>query len=177
MEWLVGSYPVSDLSSVWAQRGDPLPHLINNIPWTGKKACFPRRHPPQGPLRRLTQLGRGSWPNVVTHREQKCLCWGMGCFRLRYVGGSSTYSTLRTQHIIYCRNSQAHAHSSYKQLKWMPLLSPTWTPCLISILWADGWKDKRAFSESVDAGPYHKWECQHTEISVTWFMTNVANKL
>lgn len=47
----------------------------------GKKPAFHANTNPRDQLRRLTQWGRGSWCNVVTHREQKCLCWGMGCFR------------------------------------------------------------------------------------------------
>lgn len=45
----------------------------------GKRPAFHTDTHPRDQLRRLTQWGRGSWYNVVTHREQKCLRWGMGC--------------------------------------------------------------------------------------------------
>ena len=58
----------------------------------GKKPTFHADTHPRDQLRRLTQWGRGSRRNVVTHREQKCLGWGMGYFK-----GAVQGITQRTQ--------------------------------------------------------------------------------
>lgn len=94
----------------------------------GKRPAFHADTHPRDRLRGLTQWGRGSRRNVVTHREQKCLGWGMGGFRggLRR-GGSSTYSTEHTQHI-----AAAHGPHAYASRSAVGSPFPTWARRLYS---------------------------------------------
>lgn len=98
----------------------------------GKRPAFHTDTHPRDRLRRLTQWGRGSRRNVVTHREQKCLRWGMGCLR------GAVQGVEHRQHIAATRDHM-HMHLTAMEIDAFAI-SHTDT---VALLLFCGWMVKR----------------------------------
>ena len=108
----------------------------------GKRPAFHTDTHPRDRLRGLTQWGRGSRRNVVTHREQKMSPLGDGFALGEPVQGVAQCIQRRT-HSAHCSISRSHAYASNKPWKLMHLLYlPQGTQCLYSYSVGGWWRDK-----------------------------------